>query len=360
MSAVVAGNAPAAEDPPNVEWRNRQPNMTYKRLGRTGLMVSRIGMGGDDPRPDNMDFILYAHEMGLNWTDTAPMYGRGLSEKGYAKVIKSVGRENIFQNTKFTPFGPRSRMYREIFNSLPETEQSMYRDRVADEIEQKGLEEPDYIGNYFTGQAGSLRSAMIANLLAEKYSHKLTGKLNLKEEMRKSVEGSLQSLETDYVDCVLLRSIDTPYEATNYPELFECFEKMKKEGKVRHLGFTAHTDPAGVLNAAIDTGVFEFGMVGYHFLNAKVVDPVIEKAQKADFGVMCMKASRILQNPFNRRRTIPDRVKKLEEIMPGDDLTIFQKGFLWALQQPNLTGVVAGISNMEMAKEDIPLAMTKS
>ena len=40
-------------------------------------------------------------------------------------------------------------------------------------------------------------------------------------------------------------------------------------------------------------------------------------------------------------------------------MTVFQKGFHWALQNPNLSGVVVGITNMEMAKEDVPLAFEK-
>jgi predicted aldo/keto reductase-like oxidoreductase len=204
-----------------------------------------------------------------------------------------------------------------------------------------------------------LRTAILANFLAGKYSHKLTGNQNHKQQMIDSVEGSLKTLGTDYLDCVFIRGIDTPYHISHYPELFEGFESLKKQGKVRHLGFTAHSDPAGVLDAAIDTGVVEFGMIAYHYRNAKWVDPVLEKAKKVDFGVLAMKTARVVQNPFNRRQTIPERVKDLDALVPGS-MTIFQKGIHWALQQPNLAGVVTGISNMEMAKEDIPLAIAKS
>jgi predicted aldo/keto reductase-like oxidoreductase len=86
---------------------------------------------------------------------------------------------------------------------------------------------------------------------------------------------------------------------------------------------------------------------------------VIEKAKKADFGVLAMKASRVVQNPYNRRQTIPERVRALNSAVPGD-MTIFQKGFHWALQNPNLSGVVIGISDMAMAKEDVPLAMVRA
>ena len=70
-----------------------------------------------------------------------------------------------------------------------------------------------------------------------------------------------------------------------------------------------------------------------------------------------MKASRVVQNPFNRRQTIPERASALDKLVPGN-MTLFQKGFHWVLGNPNVSGVVAGISKMSMAKEDIPLAMT--
>jgi predicted aldo/keto reductase-like oxidoreductase len=160
------------------------------------------------------------------------------------------------------------------------------------------------------------------------------------------------------LDCVLMRGIETPYEISHTPEVFEAFEILKKQGKARFLGFTAHTDPAGVLDAAIDTGQYSMGMIAYHFLNHKRVNPVLEKAKKADFGVMCMKAARVIQNPFNRRQTIPERVKAIDALVPGD-ASPFLKAFGYALQNENLSGVVMGISDMDQAQQDLPLAFAK-
>ncbi len=333
--------------------------MTYRRLGRTGLMVSSVGMGGDDIRPDNNDFVLWAMDMGLNYFDTAPNYGNGASELGYAAVLKARGRDKVFQVTKANVFPNRTRLYQAIFRSLPEPEQTALRNRATEEIQRRGTENPEYLGNYFTGQAGVLRGTVIANLLAEKYRDRIDNQKEYKQYILDSTERSLKALGTDYVDCLLMRGVETPYEVKNTPEVFEAFELLKKQGKARFLGFSAHTDPAGILDAAIDTGVYSMGMVAYNFLNHKWVGPVLEKAKKADFGVMAMKASRVIQNPFNRRQTIPERVKMLESTVPGN-MTPFQKGFHWALQNPNLSGVVIGITNMDMAKEDVPLAITKS
>jgi aryl-alcohol dehydrogenase-like predicted oxidoreductase len=358
VSAAVFPRMAEARNALQGEWRNRQPGMTYRRLGRTGLMVSSIGMGGDDIRPAGIDYVLWAVDQGLNYFDTAPQYGGGQSERGYALVIKARGRDQVIQNTKVNAHPNRATRYRQIFASLPESEQADLRKKAEDLVAERDLENPDYLGPYFTGQASGMRNAMIANLVSEKYRDKFDSQKELKQYIIDSVERSLKALETDHVDCLLMRGVETPFEVTNTPEIFEAFETLKKQGKARFLGFSAHSDPAGVLDAAIDTGVYSMGMIAYHFLNHRWVDPVLEKAKKADFGVMAMKASRVIQNPFNRRETQPARVKALNALVPGD-MTVFQKGFHWALQNPNLSGVVIGISNMEMAKEDIPLAFEK-
>ncbi len=355
VTPAISGGLPAAAA--GGEWRNRQPGMTYRRLGRTGCMVSAIGIGGDDIAPDNIDYVLWAMDLGVNYFDTAPHYNGNRSEPGYAAVIKARGRDKVFQNTKINVFPNRTRVYQALFKSLPDSEQAEIRNRVAEEIERRGLENPDYLGPYFMGQAGGLRSAMIANALAEKYSDKLDSRKDIRDFMFNSLETSLKALGTDYVDCILMRGVETPYEIKNTPEVLETFALMKKQGKVRFLGFSAHTDPAGCLEAAIDTGVYSMALVAYHFLNHRWVGPVLEKARKADFGVMSMKASRVILNPMNRRQTNPERVKAVNELVPGSHMNAHQKAFWWALQNPNLAGVVAGMLNFDQAKEDVPLAL---
>jgi predicted aldo/keto reductase-like oxidoreductase len=249
--------------------------------------------------------------------------------------------------------------YQRLFRTLPDEEQARVIAQADDEIKAGRLAEPGYLGPYFNGQESGLRSAIVANLLSQKYAGKVDAQKVYKQYILDSVDRSLQSLGTDCLDCLLMRGVETPYEVSHTPEVFEAFEILKKAGKVRHLGFSAHSDPAGILNAAIDTGVYSVGLIAYHFLNARRVDPVIEKARKADFGVLAMKAARVLQNPYNRRELIPERVAALGKLMPGDELTPFQKGFRFALQNRNLSGVVIGMVTLEHAKEDVPLALAK-
>jgi aryl-alcohol dehydrogenase-like predicted oxidoreductase len=357
---VAATTIAAQAAAPAEEWRNRQSNMTYRRLGRTGYMVSSVGMGGDDVTPNNNDQVLWSVDAGLNWFDTAPHYANGLSEKGFAAALKARGREKIFQSTKVNVFPNRTMTYSRLFRTLSEDEQAKITAQADDEIKAGKLAEPDYLGPYFNGQEGGLRSSIIANILSQKYADKVDAQKIYKQYVLDSVDGSLRSLGVDYLDCLLVRGVETPYELSHAQEVLDAFEVVRKAGKVRFLGFSAHSDPGGVLNAAIDTGVYSVGMVAYHFLNAKRVDPVIDKAKKADFGVLAMKSARVLQNPYNRREFIGARVAALNKLAPGDKLTPFQKGFSFALQNKNLSGVVIGMVTLDHAKEDVPLAFAKA
>lgn len=80
---------------PKDEWRNRQSKMRYRRLGRTGFMISQIVCGGDPISPTTNRQVERAIDMGLNYLQTAPGYGDGQSEMGCAKVSEGPKRERV-------------------------------------------------------------------------------------------------------------------------------------------------------------------------------------------------------------------------------------------------------------------------
>jgi aryl-alcohol dehydrogenase-like predicted oxidoreductase len=85
--------------------------MKKRMLGRTGLMVSPLAVGGApfgysnkannwDPRtPEGGKLVIRtierALELGINYFDTAPSYGDGLSETLYGEVMKTRRRECV-------------------------------------------------------------------------------------------------------------------------------------------------------------------------------------------------------------------------------------------------------------------------
>jgi aryl-alcohol dehydrogenase-like predicted oxidoreductase len=78
--------------------------MEYINLGRSGLKVSRVGLGcmsyGVEQRDwrlseaDSRPFIRHALELGINYFDTADMYGGGQSEEVLGRALKDFARRD--------------------------------------------------------------------------------------------------------------------------------------------------------------------------------------------------------------------------------------------------------------------------
>lgn len=79
--------------------------MEYRPLGSAGLRVSAIGLGTNyfgrrtDER-ESADILDHAFELGINFIDTANVYGKGLSEEMIGKLLKGR-RDKALIATKF-------------------------------------------------------------------------------------------------------------------------------------------------------------------------------------------------------------------------------------------------------------------
>jgi aryl-alcohol dehydrogenase-like predicted oxidoreductase len=357
LATALARKADAAASGTAGEWRNRQPGMAYRRLGRTGFMISEIVMGGGGIRPDNYEHVLAALDMGLNYLDTAPKYGNGEDERGYARVIKARPRDSFFLGSKVSVWdGNRARLFQKVFDSLPESEQKRLRNLVEEELERRNVLDRDYIGMYHSGQPAQVRAAALANVMSEKYGHKIDREKHYKQLILDSVDGSLQRLGTDHLDVISCpHGASTPYELLGYPEIFEAFETLKRQGKVRHLGVSAHNDPAGILEAAVEAKVYSMAMVAYNIVNHRFVDEALEKARRNGLGVIAMKVARPVYDDRPGREIDPRRVKLIHDAVPGP-LKVPQKAYLWALRNPNLSAAISGMGNLELVKDNLPLA----
>jgi len=82
--------------------------MEYRHLGRSGLLVSALSLGGwvtfggQVDESTTHDCMLAAYENGINFFDTAEVYAEGRSELLMGKVIKSCGwkRSDLVISTK--------------------------------------------------------------------------------------------------------------------------------------------------------------------------------------------------------------------------------------------------------------------
>lgn len=351
-----AGRTHASVDvtPSEVEWRNQQAGMRYRRLGRTGFMVSEIVQGGDPVSPDNRRHVEVAIERGLNYLDTAPVYGGGKSEPGYAEVLQAVGRDTVFLATKVSALGgTRNSAYKEVFASLTRAEQEAVLEEMAGYLRERDATLPTYMGNYFGGQLQEIENDALSDVLERRYSGKIDARATYAETMVRSVEESLRRLRTDHVDVLMCPHGASSYAETQIPEVHETFEKLRQEGKVRALGVSAHNDPAGVLRGAIASGVYSAAMVAYNVINHSRVAPALEEAKNADFGVIAMKVAQAVFEPNRDAKPRPERVALLERTVPDEELNVFQKAYRFGLSNPHLSAVISNMVDEKQVEENL-------
>jgi len=357
-AAALAG--PAAPAQPGDEWRNRQAGMSYRRLGRTGFMVSEFACGGNTISPTSNDHVRLALDMGLNYLDTAPAYGRGESERGYAAVIAgSASRQRVFLATKVSPWDiNRAEVFQKMFDSLADSQQKRVRGEAAEYLKSVPGEKSDYFGSYFPSQWGEVEKAALANVMDRRYGSRLDKRKEYYGLIIQSVEDSLKRLDTDYVDVLHCpHGANTPGEM-EVPEVFEAFERLKKAGKVRHLGFSSHSNPAETLRAAVANGMYSLGMIAYSITNHEAVDAVLEEARAKDVGVIAMKSARPVWPGGNRPPAAAVRVEKLQRAVPGE-MKVPMKAYLWVLRNPNVAAVNSELINADMVRDNLPLAGRK-
>ena len=71
----------------------------YRRLGRTGLFISEIALGGS-PLPDPT-LLRELVDRGVNYIDTSHNYDNGMSERQIGRLFSATGRDKVFVSTKF-------------------------------------------------------------------------------------------------------------------------------------------------------------------------------------------------------------------------------------------------------------------
>ena len=88
--------------------------MKYRVLGKTGWKVSVLGfgaapLGGTHGKVDEKDAlraVRTAIDLGINFIDVAPYYGRTMAETLLGKALHGISREKYFLATKVGRYGP--------------------------------------------------------------------------------------------------------------------------------------------------------------------------------------------------------------------------------------------------------------
>jgi aryl-alcohol dehydrogenase-like predicted oxidoreductase len=186
--------------------------MEMRTFGRTGLQVSILGfgcgaVGGLMVRgaPEDQErAVARALEVGVNYFDTAAMYGNGESEKNLGRVLAKL-KPTVIVGTKVRiPSAAFSRIGAAVAESLEASLKRMGREQV----------DIFHLHNAITANGGG--ESIAANTVLQ--------------------------------------------------DVVPAFEKLRQQGKVRFLGITAVGDTAA-LHQVIDARVFDSAQVSYNMLN---------------------------------------------------------------------------------------------
>jgi predicted aldo/keto reductase-like oxidoreductase len=153
------------------------------------------------------------------------------------------------------------------------------------------------------------------------------------KKMRASVERSLRRLRTDYIDVLVWHGHSSPDEVSD-PKLFEFMSKMKKEGKVRFTGFSAHSHMASLLREAAKSNFHDVALVSYNFTRSKDLKEAVALAAQSGIGIVAMK-------------TQAGGYKK--EKMGG--LSPHQAALKYILMDQNVSCAVPGVTTIEQIEE---------
>jgi aryl-alcohol dehydrogenase-like predicted oxidoreductase len=151
------------------------------------------------------------------------------------------------------------------------------------------------------------------------------------QEIRRSLEQSLRTLGTDYVDVYHVHGAE-PKDYDNAKERhLPVFLRLREEGKVRSVGITERfvQDPTHTMLArAVRDGLWDVIMVGFNLLNPSARQHVFPLTRERKVGVLSMYALRRgLSQPVRLRTICEDLVKK-GVIPPGVINTEDPLGFL--------------------------------
>ena len=278
-SLGTAGAAPADTS----KILNYNPKMGYRRLGKTGVMISEVSLGGHGATGDHVKnriaVLQRAVELGMNLVDNniaaeCDLYGRAMAESTHAK------RDKWFIG----------------FASWPQKITSEYEDKLS------------------------------------------------KQGMIKSIEDRLKGYRTDVLD--MWRPVGATWgegqkklatmlmvTQKTLDLVVEVFEKVKQQGKVRFLGISAH-NPKVFRRVLGEYPQFSVIIFPYLFLTKEFGgDSLLKLAKEKDVGVIGLK-------PFGAGTTFGLKPRQIKDRVDQRAASLVKE----MLQEPRISAVIPGVN----------------
>lgn len=120
------------------------------------------------------------------------------------------------------------------------------------------------------------------------------------EEFLEKFETSMAALQLEYVDLLSVHGINNEDTFEKTLKCMPALQKLKKEGRCRHIGFSTHGSPELVIRA-IETDLFEYVNLHWYFVYDPINRGPVDAAAARDMGVFiispCDKGGKLYEPP---------------------------------------------------------------
>jgi aryl-alcohol dehydrogenase-like predicted oxidoreductase len=274
------------------------PEMTYRTLGRTGLQVSRVGLGSGGPsrlgKARGGDAALVerlvkqAVDLGINLIDTAPGYE---TEAFLGAALSSI-RDPVYLATKVWCYPPGD----------------------DKDLHARPLTDPAHVFQ--------------------------------------SVEQSLRDLRTEAIDLLQLHGARPPSLPLIIEHLVPAMIRLQEQGKVRFLGATESpgNDSTQDMAALVcPSGVFDTIMIQYSIFDQEAERRTFPLVQEHDIGVLGMCAAR---GAFTDPEILGQVLERLDPdggnldfLLRGPIRSFADAAYRFAAAQENIHTLLVGTGN---------------
>ena len=107
------------------------------------------------------------------------------------------------------------------------------------------------------------------------------------EKLKEDLETSLRNLRTDYIDIYQLHCVKQCYRPGDGTGLYEALLEAKAQGKIRHIGITAHK--IGIAEEIATSGLYETLQFPFSYLATDRDIALVETCRKNNVGFIAMK-----------------------------------------------------------------------
>jgi len=310
--------------------------MEKRQLGGSGLEVTVVGLGcwvmggwmwGGADDDESIAAVRKAVELGVNFIDTAPVYGHGHSEEVVGRALEGL-RDEVVLATKC------------------------------------GLVWPPREGrSHFVGPDGV---PIYHNLEPD--------------SIVKECEDSLRRLKTDVID---VYQCHWPDPGSDLGDTMEALVRLREQGKIRAIGvsnfsveqmteMTKHgrldsdQPQYNMLDRSIEAEILPFcrannvGVIAYSPLGRGLLTGKVTMDRRFEEGDH--RANQPWFRPHNRKRAL-DFLAKVKPIADGHGATLAQLAANWVISQDGVTTAICGARRPEQVEENVKAAdfkLTKS